>query len=276
MAGREGALEPTGSGCVLPSRGSTPHVGLADPARVFLLIETCFYRDGLLRALARAPALTVVGQAASWRDGVALVRERRPDVILLDVPASDRVDAVRAITVALPAARIVALSVADATDAVLPLAEAGIAGFVTPAQSLDELVDVVETVTRGELRCSPLVAGGLLRRVTALAGARGVARGERDLAREREIVELIGYGLSNRQIGEHLVIELSTVKNHIHNILEKLHVDRRADAVAYIRGSAGSRSGPPRTDPRIHFVRSRRSEESAERVGQHPWNRSES
>jgi two-component system nitrate/nitrite response regulator NarL len=97
---------------------------------------------------------------------------------------------------------------------------------------------VVRSVTRGETLCSPRIAATLFRRVAALAADRRVGD-ERTLRRltrrERQIVDLIADGLSNKEIAHRLQIEFATVKNHVHNILEKLQVTRRADAVAALR-----------------------------------------
>jgi DNA-binding NarL/FixJ family response regulator len=226
--------------------------------RVALLVETAFYRDGLADALARAPSIAVVAQSADWREAVPRLYEQRPAVVLVDLRRGERVQAIRAISAAFPRARVVALSVEDTIDDVVPLAEAGIAGYVSRRQSLSELIGVIESVARGEMPCSPTVAAGLLNRLAALASTRALRRGDEVLtAREREIVNLIGCGLSNRQIGEQLVIEISTVKNHIHNILEKLQVSRRADAVACVAGAPGSRPGSVTRDPEAHFSRPR-------------------
>jgi DNA-binding NarL/FixJ family response regulator len=186
--------------------------------------------------------MRVVGQATSWQEAVPLVRARRPDLILLD---SDETDAVRRLAEACAEARIIALSVREPERNLLPFAEAGIAGYVTRDQSLTELVEIVQSVARGELPCSPRMAAGLLRHVASLAGRAGPTPVPCQLTpRELEIVELIDYGLSNREIAQRLYIEISTVKNHVHNILEKLHVGRRADAVACMKGQAPAALAP--------------------------------
>jgi DNA-binding NarL/FixJ family response regulator len=203
--------------------------------RAAVVVETGFYREGLAAALAHSDGVRVVGQAQARQEGVSLVRRAGPDVVLLDLGLARRAETVTAIAIAAPAARIVALCVDDDVADVLPLAEAGIAGYVTREQSLEELVGVVRSVARNEMPCSPGVAGGLLRRVAALAAAGGARDGEALLtAREREIVELIRSGKTNREIAEELVIEISTVKNHVHNILEKLQVKDRAQAAACV------------------------------------------
>jgi len=114
----------------------------------------------------------------------------------------------------------------------------GIAGFVTSEASVAELVAAIESVARGESLCSPSVVAALLRRLGSLARSWAEADPTQPLTRrEREILELIDEGLSNKQIAQRLRIELPTVKNHVHNILGKLGVRRRAEAAALVRPS---------------------------------------
>jgi DNA-binding NarL/FixJ family response regulator len=130
-----------------------------------------------------------------------------------------------------PGVPIVALGVPDVEGDVLACAEAGIAGYVTREASLEELVAVVRSAVQGELRCSPRIAAGLLRRLSALSEHGPSAPRVRLTARQREIVRLIGQDLSNKEIAHRLGIEVATVKNHVHNLLEKLNVHRRTAAV---------------------------------------------
>jgi DNA-binding NarL/FixJ family response regulator len=144
----------------------------------------------------------------------------------------------------MPGARVLAITVPNREPAVIECAESGVAGFLTTDASIDDLVAAVEAVARGELLCSPSSAGMLLRRLGSLA--RELPRPSAVAAltsRELEVVELVEQGLSNKQIAQRLCIELPTVKNHIHHILEKLGVRRRGDAAALVRSGAVSRPG---------------------------------
>jgi DNA-binding NarL/FixJ family response regulator len=115
-------------------------------------------------------------------------------------------------------------------------AEAGVSGLLTANASLTDLVASIHGAGEGELHCSPKLAGALLRRVTALASGRPLNGAASALTtRELEVVRLIDRGLSNKQIALELEIELSTVKHHVHHILEKLEVARRGEAVARLR-----------------------------------------
>jgi two-component system, NarL family, nitrate/nitrite response regulator NarL len=195
------------------------------------------YRDGLAELLGRRPGLEVVGIAASLAAAVGETRHRRPDIVLVDVAARPRPAAIGELVRAIPETKVVALAVADADEDVLGYAEAGVVGYVTRESSLDELVSAIESVARDEMVCSPRMTATLLRRVAELAAARApdTARAARLTGREVQIVRLIEDGLSNKEIARRLYIEVATVKNHVHNILEKLQVKRRGEAAALLR-----------------------------------------
>jgi DNA-binding NarL/FixJ family response regulator len=161
---------------------------------------------------------------------------------LLDLAMAESRDLVRELQAAGLSVKVVAIGLIEAEGEVLSCAEVGVAGYVPREGSLEDLVAAVESVGRGELLCSPQVAGSLLRRLAALALERGPAsEGPRLTLREREIVGLIDQGLSNKDIARQLGIEVATVKNHVHSILEKLSVRRRGEAAAKIRGYGGGR-----------------------------------
>jgi two-component system nitrate/nitrite response regulator NarL len=207
--------------------------------RALVASDVRLYREGLADGLCRSGRIEVVGTAADGDASVARARELVPDVVLVDLAMVDWEQAVRAIVAAGAEARVVVLGVHEVEDEVVACAEAGVSGYVTREASLDELVDVVESVARGESLCSPRISALLLRRVTEAAGRereRTAAPADRLTPREAQIVGLIDEGLSNKQIAGRLSIELATVKNHVHSILEKLQVERRAQAAARVRG----------------------------------------
>jgi two-component system nitrate/nitrite response regulator NarL len=195
-----------------------------------------FYREGLAALFADHTGFEVVATAVAREDGLAHVRSSRPDVVLVALGAGAGAPLVRELVATAPGARVVMLGVTDDNPEVMPLAEAGVAGYVTTEASADEIVLVVESVARGEMPCSPRLAATLLQRVAALAQERSAPSALESLTvREHQIVELLGEGLSNKDIARSLQIEVATVKNHVHNILEKLNVERRAQAAALAR-----------------------------------------
>jgi two-component system nitrate/nitrite response regulator NarL len=208
------------------------------------------YREGLEQELGRSGFIQVVGTARDWPSCLALVRLRQPDAVVLDLAVVDGLGPVADLLVAAPGVHVIALAVTCAEDAV-QCAEAGMAGYMTCDDSLDELARRIDSVCRGEMPCTPEVASHLFRRVADLARhsrpAPVVARLTR---REHEIVALIDDGLSNKEIARHLSIELTTVKNHVHNILDKVEARRRGEIAPRLRAAAtagrieGSGSSP--------------------------------
>jgi two-component system nitrate/nitrite response regulator NarL len=209
--------------------------------RVLIASDVRLYREGLVDIVGRGGGFEIVGSAADANATIRRTRELAPDVVLVDLAMGDWESAVRAVAGSAPATRVVVLGVHEVESEVVECAEAGVAGYVTREASLEELVDVVESVARGESLLAPRIGALLLRRVAEAARrsrARTVAAADRLTPREIEIVGLIDEGLSNKQIAGRLSIELATVKNHVHSILEKLEVDRRAEAAARVRQPA--------------------------------------
>jgi two-component system, NarL family, nitrate/nitrite response regulator NarL len=207
------------------------------PVRLAVVARVRFYRDGLAALFRDLTDFTVIATAAAPADALACVRAHRPEIVLLGIGPGTGVGLVQDILDEAPETRVVALDIADDDPEVLPLAEAGVAGYVTIDASADEVVSVVESVAHGDALCSPRIAALLLRRVAVLSAPRAAPAGRLGALtpREREIVALIGDGRSNKEIARSLCIEVATVKNHVHNILEKLQVTRRGEAAALLR-----------------------------------------
>ena len=204
--------------------------------RVVLVAGVRLYCEGLAAILARQDGIEVVGRTRRWQDAVQLVVDLCPDIVLIDMPFSEKRAAVRQLTAnGSSAVKVIAISIDGGGKDVVAWAEAGVAGFVTRDDSLTDLIDIVRYVARDEMPCSPPVAAALLRRVGTLAAGRTEPEC-RLTSRELEIVALIERGLSNKEVARALYIQLATVKNHVHNILEKLQVRCREDAVEVVRG----------------------------------------
>ena len=202
--------------------------------QVFVVTGVRLYREGLARCL--GAEYDVIGTAPHGREAVRRIAERHPDVVLVDMAVPESAVTVRAIVELNPAPKVVALGVPENEPDVLACAEAGISGYVPRDASLRDLVRGIESVARGEALCSPRIAASLFRRVAILAGDRPAGQRPAELtAREHQIIDLIDQGLANKEIASELCIEVATVKNHVHNILEKLEVARRGEAAAIAR-----------------------------------------
>ncbi len=222
--------------------------------RVYVISAVTLHREGLVDILARRDGIEVVG-ASCDPASVALALAGQHAVVVLDMLGFDAADVAARVTHA-AGARVLAVNVPSRESDVIALAEAGVACCLTTEASLDEFVAAIGSVARGEALCSAWTAAVLQRRVAVLARERrdyAAATPEHPLhltSRELEIVELVDQGLSNKQIASRLCIEIPTVKNHVHRILDKLGVSRRAEAAALVRsgvvpGTRGSTSPLP-------------------------------
>ena len=199
--------------------------------RVYVVAAVRLYRQGLAALLPRREGIEVVGSASSWAAAAAEATAAAPDVVLLDMALADGPGAIREIVSTAEDVKVIALAVAETERDVIAYAEAGVSGFVARDESLDDLVAAIESAALGQVTCSPRIAAALLRRVTAMS--RPLAASEERLTpREQEIAALLDEGLSNKEIAQRLYIELPTVKNHVHNILDKLNVRSRFEVAA--------------------------------------------
>jgi len=184
-------------------------------------------------SLSLRPNFLVVGAASNVDEAIALSTNTNPDIAIVDMATRQSLSVVRSLRRHRPVMRVVGFGVEEQEGEILACAEAGLAGYVPNDASLDDLVMRVESVHRGELLCTPRIAASLFRSLESNAHAatprpEGLALS----AREREVLRMIDRGLSNKEIAVLLHIEVSTVKNHVHNLLDKLHVTSRSEAAA--------------------------------------------
>jgi two-component system nitrate/nitrite response regulator NarL len=207
---------------------------------VLIIASIRIYREGLALILASHPSVTIAALTSGREPAREYLIHARADVVLLDLMTPDSAAVVRDVEqLHSPAPPVVALGMLETEQEMLSCIESGIAGLVSRDASIDELVTTLESAARGELKCSPHFAAALMRRVAALAAARESSLSpDRLTARECEIVHLLEENLSNKEIATRLGIEITTVKNHVHNLLEKLQLHRRSDVTRRIARSA--------------------------------------
>ncbi|HEU5253064.1 MAG TPA: response regulator transcription factor [Solirubrobacterales bacterium] len=188
-------------------------------------------REGIAAMIAGRPGVEV----SELVDGEGEIPAGRADVAVVDASGCEGIEVARR-AIDATAAPIVVLGVPEAEEEVIELAEMGVIGFLEREAAVDELLEGIERAAREEASFSPRIGTALLRRVNSLGGP---GRPDSELGiltmREREVVHLVAEGLTNKQIAQRLCIEVATVKNHVHNILEKLEVDGRSEAVARLR-----------------------------------------
>ena len=203
--------------------------------RVFVVGEVRVYCDGLAHLLSSQPTVQVVGIAAPTRESMQQIASASPDVVLLDSVTARRGNTVRLISATSSKSHVIAFAVREEEAEVLACAQAGVAGYIACDASSDELAAILRSAGSGELACSPGLAAILFRHVGTLARDPDVPQLPLLTPRQREILELIDSGLMNKEIARALSIQLTTVKNHVHQILEKLGVTHRAAAAAKVR-----------------------------------------
>jgi two-component system, NarL family, nitrate/nitrite response regulator NarL len=207
---------------------------------LFIVGDVRVHLEGLALQLEAFPKLRVIGTGL-LNDALKALRSSSADVVLLDTLRLEVAPIVRTLRAADSELRIVAMAVREVESEVLACAAAGADGYVPMDAEIDDVVTVVESVMRGELVCSPKVAASLYHSISSsMLGNSG------DIpltSRELEVVELMDRGLSNKEISLRLRIETCTAKNHVQNILHKLGVHRRGQAVAKLRSTIGHRFG---------------------------------
>jgi DNA-binding NarL/FixJ family response regulator len=208
--------------------------------RVLLVHPNRLVREGQAFVLARQQGISVVGSVAQIKEVIDELPNLRPDVYIIDLCAPNRrgLEDARAIRGRFPEAKILVTGLVEPESDVLACAEAGAGGFLPEEASLSDLFDNVRAVASGEAICSRKIAGLLFSRLAQAAREReqrGTLALPRVTRREHEIISLIDAGLSNKEIAVRLGIEVQTVKNHVHSILEKLHLEGRRELCRYIK-----------------------------------------
>ncbi len=213
-----------------------------------IVSEVRFLRESLAEILQRTPGLLVRGQSATLAHALASAAMLRPEIVLLDVAFPGGPQAAAQLCAAVPEASVIAIAVTETEEAVLTWAAAGIAGYVPNTASVDDLALLIGQISRGEQACPSHIAGSLLRRVGAsgAASAPAVPPASPLTPRENVILGLVGEGLSNKDIARRLGISLGTTKSHVHNLLGKLSVHRRTEAMTRVHTArhGGNGAGP--------------------------------
>ena len=209
-----------------------------EPIQIFIVDDNRLLREGLVSMLAEQEDLTVIGAAASGRKAIKQIKKLRPQVTLIDIgmPEKDGIEVTQELRRDLPEVKVIILGMVDLTGEIMACIEAGAAGYVLKEASFDYLVETIRSVHRGESFCSPQMAASLFSRIAELASERMPSIAESSVkltGRELEIINEIAEGLSNKEIAKRLSIETQTVKNHVHNILDKLQLHNRLEAVQY-------------------------------------------
>ena len=210
---------------------------------VLPIIEVRLIANIFADVLNAEPDIMVVACCTNREDGLKLIQKQHVDVALVSVglPDQSALELIRAILDISPTTKVLALGLSEEADDVLKYIEAGAAGYILKDSSLEDLVETLRSTQRGEAQISPKVAGAMIERLSSLAkmfstveNENGITDGIGLTPREQEVLQCIGKGCTNQEIATLLLVEIGTVKNHVHNILEKLNVSNRNEAASYL------------------------------------------
>jgi len=206
------------------------------PTTILLVDDHVLFRKGMARLIDSQPDFDVIAEAEDGYQAVKYAQKYKPDLILMDVhmPECDGHEATRLIIKDWPQARIVMLTVSDDDKDLFVAIRNGALGYLVKKIEPEDLFARLRGVTQGEAPISRVMAGRILREFARLGTESPPPDSTRSLTpRERQVLQLVTKGMTNKEIGAQLHIAENTVKNHLRNILEKLHLHNRAQAAAY-------------------------------------------
>jgi two-component system nitrate/nitrite response regulator NarL len=225
------------------AEGAAPDSRLQVLACIRLVIASPvrLVREGLVATLRGRDGITVLDAVGTDTSGVARITATRPDVVLVDLGQAAPVAVARSLRAAGTEAKLVAFALDENDTDVFACAAAGFSSYIPRESSADELHRALVDALDGRMHCAPHIAAAMFRRLADLLPVTGTRPSLPSLtSRESEILTLTEEGCSNKEIARRLTISSATVKNHMHNILQKLQVTRRGQAVARLRAGAGS------------------------------------
>jgi DNA-binding NarL/FixJ family response regulator len=210
-----------------------------EPIRTMIVDDHALFRRGLEMVLNSEPDIELVSEASDGAEAVEKAGETLPDVVLMDIrmPRSSGIEACRALKDVVPSAKIVMLTISDEEADLFEAIRAGASGYLLKDIPLDEVADTVRAVDGGQSLINPSMAGKLLTEFAVLARREAASEPPEQVPapkltdREMQVLKLIARGMNNRDIAKELFISENTVKNHVRNILEKLQIHSRMEAV---------------------------------------------
>jgi len=187
------------------------------------------FRQGVVQTLSAEDGFAVIGEAGTGEEALRMVEEHTPDILLLDVgmPGAGGIATVAQVAIACPLTRVLMLTVSESPDDLMQALKAGARGYVLKGVASQGLISAVRAVTAGEVFVTPVLASTILYEMTHDEPRDPI---DELTERERQVLQLVGEGLTNREIGERLFLAEKTIKHYMTSVLQKLHVRSRVEA----------------------------------------------
>ncbi|MGE5303419.1 MAG: response regulator [Alphaproteobacteria bacterium] len=205
------------------------------PMRVLLVDDHTLFRKGLVGILEKDKEFQVVGEAENGAEAINKAKELRPDLVVMDIhmPGTNGIDATRRIRELLPSSKVVILTVSEKDKDLFEAIKAGAHGYLLKTLEPDELCSMLRGVFEGEAPISRLTASKILSEFAGQVTKRSENAEDELSVREKDVLQLLATGLTNKEIGKKLAMAENTVKSHLKNILNKLHLQNRVQAATY-------------------------------------------
>ncbi|MGE5816741.1 MAG: response regulator [Deltaproteobacteria bacterium] len=206
------------------------------PIRLMLVDDHALFRKGLVSLLKREEEFQVVAEAEDGAEAIKKAKQLKPDLVLMDIhmPGIDGIEATRRIREMLPSTRVVILTVSEDDKDLFEGIKCGAHGYLLKKLEPEELYGMLRGVFEGEAPISRSTASKILNEFAVQARRKAAAQLEEELsAREKDVLQCLASGLTNKEIGNKLGIAENTVKNHLKNILAKLHLENRVQAATF-------------------------------------------
>ena len=237
-ASRRTVAKGKGKGQAIPSEP------VAAPISLVLIDDNRLLREGISALIHTQPGFKILAAFADVQEALQKVREAQPDIVLLDFGLEDHDSVSLTATVhqEVPTARVIIMGLLPLHEDVAALVRAGASGFIMKDASFEDFFTTIRDVAAGEEILPPALTNSLFSQIVRNAAGSGEAKvleSVRLTNRERQVIELLGEGLSNKELATRMHIAVHTVKSHVHNVLEKLALRSRLEVVAFTHGRDG-------------------------------------
>ena len=232
-----------------PGRAAVSGDGSGPPIALVLIDDNRLLREGIVEMIRSQPGFKVLAASADANEALEKVKEAKPHIVLVDfgLENHDSLNLTATVHAEVPEAKVIVMGLLPMQEDVAHYVRAGASGFIMKDASFDEFFDTIRAVAKGAQVLPSQLTNSLFSQIVRNAAVKDTARvidSVRLTTRERQVIDLLGEGLSNKEISSRLHIAVHTVKSHVHNVLEKLALHSRLEVAAFSHASGGSKGFP--------------------------------